>query len=413
MIKRNGKLPPISIILGAGSSAFVHIPSTQALTQRVRSIRFPALAYRGQSYITSTGHPFESSGGLIRGTPVCDALYAVLAGQYLEPNFELILHAVETLESFPTTLADQVNMDFFKPVLSAFVDPMFRWRELFDPVIMADARTAIIKTIWQTITNMAWLTTDEQLRPLQTAIGAIQQNYLVRCFTLNYDDLIDRCTPWFDGFTIENQDTTRGFDRTVFLQNYKYEQLLCHMHGSVRFRYIGSLPWELVQSPLGIRYQDPPDLPPYAERNAAGEVAFAGPIISGLRKTEKLNTVPYAYFTHALVDSLATSPLMIIAGYGGQDVHINFWILEHRRIHGKEQRIAFITSKPDIGTFEESPLTRLLNSICGSANVNTWRANNAINDDTSADGTCLISTAEFPPRSDSDVLTLLTKHLEK
>jgi hypothetical protein len=83
-------------------------------------------------------------------------------------------------------------------------------------------------------------------------------------------------------------------------------------------------------------------------------VDFAGvvPIVSGRRKLEKLNVRPYANYYAGFSKALSTSPYLLIAGYGGGDEHINFWLREFGLIHGEGvARIVEITRSDDPATF--------------------------------------------------------------
>jgi hypothetical protein len=89
------------------------------------------------------------------------------------------------------------------------------------------------------------------------------------------------------------------------------------------------------------------------------------PIISGLRKTEKLNLRPYGNYFHGFAQSLSLYSNLLVIGYGGKDIHVNFWLREFLEIHGVNARLVEITT-----AFDPEQ------SLCGRLNLNLeWNKN--------------------------------------
>lgn len=59
-----------------------------------------------------------------------------------------------------------------------------------------------------------------------------------------------------------------------------------------------------------------------------------GPIITGLRKTDKLVAYPYSSYYHTLMDSLQKNSRLLIIGYSFGDIHFNHLLDRITRIHG-------------------------------------------------------------------------------
>jgi hypothetical protein len=109
-------------------------------------------------------------------------------------------------------------------------------------------------------------------------------------------------------------------------------------------------------------------------RARSGEIAEAGPIISGLRKADKLISHPYAYFHHALAEELISCRRLLIIGYGGDDYHLNFWIRHLKERWGKDARVAIVTHSDDPRpSFGNTPFAAFLTSFL-RMDINAWHS---------------------------------------
>ncbi len=75
------------------------------------------------------------------------------------------------------------------------------------------------------------------------------------------------------------------------------------------------------------------------------------PIVSGLRKLEKLNVQPYANYFADFARAVSNSPYLMIVGYGAGDEHINYWLHEFTLIHGEQARVVEVTRSADPNRF--------------------------------------------------------------
>jgi len=184
---------------------------------------------------------------------------------------------------------------------------------------------------------------------------------------LNYDDVIERVSDGFyDGFAPMGDDPY-VFVASEFLNSFREREILCHLHGSIHFGYDPEiLKYEIVKWD---------DLSKAAESHnvlrpptyASGEIADVGPILSGLRKADKLNSVPYAYYHYALNDTLASCPRLVVIGYGGNDTHINFWIRQQKGHWGPQSRIAVVNRVSECeAALKEGLLGQLLTDLAGA-----------------------------------------------
>jgi hypothetical protein len=83
------------------------------------------------------------------------------------------------------------------------------------------------------------------------------------------------------------------------------------------------------------------------------KVSFGGvtPIVSGLRKLEKLNVQPYANYYAEFAKAVSSSRFLMIVGYGVGDEHINYWLREFAHIHGEQARVVEVTRSADPDRF--------------------------------------------------------------
>ena len=78
------------------------------------------------------------------------------------------------------------------------------------------------------------------------------------------------------------------------------------------------------------------------EHTQAHESFYTGPILVGLRKTEKLEYLPYSCYHADLVNKIVANPSLMIVGYSFGDLYVNQLLERHKLVHGKNQRVVLI-----------------------------------------------------------------------
>jgi hypothetical protein len=361
MIEKNGWLgnPPkpqdyqrCAILLGAGASSFAGAPTTDNLTQELLSDQYPkAVVAGGTGYLLAApgparvgeDRPLDSF-----SVPMSRLMYEALnqsQGGLFEraPDFESILHLAEELLSYSAARSRMPAVARLRPVLEWLTQPTDRWRPLFDAYAVTIAKLHYTTLI---ATRIASTNLDRSALPLTQLLAALSERSQIDCFTLNYDTLIDSVfselfgDEWTDGFSSVPSQPYSAFNGRAFadrlLPLFKRRHRLGHLHGSITFGYnqplTGVEPWSNLEI---VKYNSFAEaIPTYSEEvthfsvTPAREFNQAGPIISGLRKAEKMNTLPYAYYFKSFADAMLGSRCVIIAGYGGRDPHVNFWLQE-------------------------------------------------------------------------------------
>ena len=82
-------------------------------------------------------------------------------------------------------------------------------------------------------------------------------------------------------------------------------------------------------------------------RNQAGDAIFYSPIITGLKKTDKLCFMPHNFYHANLVRKIIENPSLLICGYSFGDLYVNQLIQRHKLVHDKNERVVFVDKWPD------------------------------------------------------------------
>lgn len=79
----------------------------------------------------------------------------------------------------------------------------------------------------------------------------------------------------------------------------------------------------------------------------SGEQIIMGPLITGLRKTEKTIIYPYSFYLYEFQKVLFENSRLLIVGYSCNDIYINNLLIRMAELHGKLRRIVVITYFPE------------------------------------------------------------------
>jgi len=258
-----------------------------------------------------------------------------MAGSYKDFNFELVLHALETLVTLAAT--DVTTPDWLRPAYTAFSDVSRRWEPLLSEFQLTPLIGNVIKTIVEEINKSCEALDAAALERVRAFVEDMARNYRCRLFTLNYDDLLERSgITFYDGFN------GRNFDASGFATSWDKTDLLCHLHGYIRFG-LSDAPTSAIETfPTAAEALARPSF--LTQIAQSGDRILLGTIVSGLRKTDKVLYTPYSYYHIALIQSIISSPKILVIGYGGYDTYVNQWLINAKTIHGEALRLAWITA---------------------------------------------------------------------
>lgn len=335
--------PRLTVLFASGGTTAAGIPSTAAITQHL--MEPDESGYRAQFFKQVEEMLIEEGG-------------------FKSVNFELLLHALE--EIIPLKFGDGGfrRADYFRPVVKAFATLTEPASGLFENVPISDFRQFAVNKIFRLI-HKSVLESPTKEAALSEFFIPLSEQFLLKAFTLNYDDLLDRVNlPWRDGFVENLGKYHMQFSPKDFLEASDGPgPLLVHTHGSIRFGF--------AQGALGIhKYYDPKVAENHLEdkigstQNVHGKIIFVGPIISGLNKVSQLffQSAPYAFYLKGLMDNMLRNPRLLIVGYGGWDRHVNDWILEFLKFHDDDARLVY-ASKGAAAKSSNGPNKALISRI--------------------------------------------------
>jgi hypothetical protein len=280
-------------------------------------------------------------------------------------TFEHILHGVEELLTYSFFLGPG-REEPERPLLSLITQPagILQGGDFELPVIVA-LRRIIVEALLREVGSAS---IDSAAWPLRQILDELHKVSNVDCITLNYDGLIDSVfteiagqTGWTDGFSdMEPGPSFIRFLPEVFAGAFSRIDgglhRVCHIHGHVLFglapasfkvtTYRGAQ-LEVVKYASKVHaLSSLAKLPLNTTPSRAGDLFQPSPIISGLRKLERLQDTPFNYYYQTLVQALTGDQPLVLIGYGGEDDHINFWLRE-RQLRQMMAKTLEITNNPD------------------------------------------------------------------
>ncbi|MGF9978907.1 SIR2 family protein [Viridibacillus arvi] len=266
-------------------------------------------------------------------------------------SFEDLLHFIETASSYMTSSS---ALKKYKPILGAFItiSSMLNAEELIH------ARSIIYTKVWDAIQlydNELFIS--EKNAWYSDFWGNLNRQNNLDIITLNYDTTIQQSLGSFtDGFLQERE--VDNFSRLSLEElNRKDISKVINLHGSIMF---GGFNIRNPEEANRYSFEDDfHELYKYSNYETAremffstgkssrvtqsGEIAEITPIITGLRKADKLIIPPYNAFHHYFFDSIRNNSGLLIVGYSFGDLHVNSIIDKITALHGDNRRIVVIT----------------------------------------------------------------------
>lgn len=338
----------ITAIVGAGAildfdlPEGVHKPSTAYITEQVVGLH---------ETNSITGQPI---------TEIIDA-YNTLKNEYpTPPHFEMLFHVLEMWYAYGTVWRDlkhlPKNPDTY-PVFAPFVRP----RYCIDVDNIHQAIKKFLLCVMDIVNsyNAPYLANENFNRWYRDFWRNYAGDWDV--FNLNYDTTIDHTLAQCeDGFEdIPGQDGFQHFVPQKLWANHTGRSTMSHLHGCIEFfdeRYKKEVYKDEV-----LKY-DFHDLYKYSsydrvrglyegstkscKSNQSGEQYFGTPIITGLRKNDKLNIIPFDFYHGHLFNCILRNNALLLVGYSFGDLYMNHVIQRMELIHGKRKRVVLIDYWP-------------------------------------------------------------------
>ena len=179
-----------------------------------------------------------------------------------------------------------------------------------------------------------------------------RESVLWDIFNLNYDTTIENCIMNFnDGFETINGENFMKFNPSVLWQSSL--STINHLHGCINY-YFDSYK-DPNENAFNCGFHDLYKYKSYDEvkkkmegrsysnpANQTGESYYISPIITGLRKTDKITNFPLDFYYGKLYKSVIENNYLIIIGYSFGDLYINNLIENMLAIHGDKAKIVLI-----------------------------------------------------------------------
>ena len=333
----------ITTIVGAGAVLDLDLPkdaicpSTESITNEIRKIKKNIL----------TGKDIVE----------IEEIYQILKKDYpAYPNFELIFHVLEMFLAYGWVWQHPTSMPLTTklfPVFAPFTAP--KW--LFDKENVSQAMDNVLLTIMDIVNGynapyLAGKTNNSWYREFWKEYKGAWD-----VFNLNYDTTVehtlDDCEDGFDD--IPDQPEFQHFVPQKLWENKRGVSTMSHLHGCIEF--FDSRYKESVYKKEFIKYgfHDLYKYPSYDKvrdmyigsgkskpSNQAGEQFVNTPIITGLLKTDKLNTLPFAFYHSHLYNCIMRNNSLLIVGYSFGDLYINQLMEKMELIHGEKKRVVLI-----------------------------------------------------------------------
>lgn len=171
-------------------------------------------------------------------------------------------------------------------------------------------------------------------------------------YNFNYDTTVEQSlTIYEDGYDDITGLNYKQFLPQKLMTNPNDLSTVNHLHGCIHFYYDCATNHDIYNYSHGdlFRYPDYKTARSLfvgrlqsQSTNQTNEELYAGPIITGLRKTDKLICIPYDYYHAHLGNSLLSSNKLLIAGYSFGDLYMNQQLNRMGLVHGKDRRVILI-----------------------------------------------------------------------
>lgn len=270
-----------------------------------------------------------------------------------KPNvhFEHLFHVLEMLDSYYRVWRGHCKNESIYPVFAPFVKPGID----FDGDLLHSVLDDFVLRIMDIIAQY------DGIYNIKLQEHDWYRNFFMwfrensDYFTLNYDTTIEQTIGEYeDGYEADGiQDKFLRFNPHKLLDNPNGLSTINHLHGCINY-YFSSYK-EINQDVYTFRFHDLYKYPDYhtvrklmigrgqsSPSNQSGETYKAAPIITGLRKLDKLNNTPFDFYHANLVNCLVHNHKLVIGGYGFGDSYCNQLIERMAYMHGNRTRIVLI-----------------------------------------------------------------------
>lgn len=331
--------PRLAVLVGAGASLEVGIPSTgDLLMVAVDALRNVALSD------ASVDVPIAITTSLMER---CEEYF----GKSF--NFEQLMHVLEAIEAL------QYGLRATHPATSLPVEAMLtgvphpKVEAALDSQFSFSAPRDLVRALHHRISETSKAAPKHQNWSDYANFWKFAISQFDACIgTLNYDSVVDQALdlgPQFQGFApIPDENVWRLDERLL-----RACPRLMHLHGSIHLgcrEYGTDANRFCYEDHWHDWYWHPTAesaaraLNPGVSARQAGFRGYPmGPLITGYDKAEKLLMDPFGAYLRTFADCLRDTSRLLVVGYGFGDQHINALLQRMGKYHGEALRVAVIT----------------------------------------------------------------------
>ena len=264
-------------------------------------------------------------------------------------NFEMLFHVMESYLTNNKVWSGNCHNADISPVFSLFTKPS----EVYNAADLNYIMPLFIQRIMDIVDRYDQYYKCNKTKESWYRDFFCHSDAKLDVFNFNYDTTVEESIGIFeDGF--EPFDGTTGVERfnpRKLWNNSKNLSTINHIHGCIHYFYPSSR--HTNDSIYTIhdlfKYKDYATVRDLMNRSGQSNPTtqdnseyFGGPIITGLRKTDKLNCIPYDFYHGHLYNCLLRNKALVIVGYSFGDYYLNNLIDRMSLLHGDKKKVVVV-----------------------------------------------------------------------
>lgn len=264
-------------------------------------------------------------------------------------NFEMLFHVMESYLTNEKMWSGKCHNADISPVFSLFTKPSVE----YDAADLNYIMPLFIQRIMDIVNDY------DQYYKNNIAKESWYRNFFCNndakldVFNFNYDTTVEESLGSYeDGFEpFDGVADVERFNPQKLWSNSKNLSTINHIHGCIRYFYPGMWhtddsiytmhdlfkykDYDTVRDMMIGRGQSNPTAQDHSEY-------YGGSIITGLRKTDKLNCIPYDFYHGHLYNCLLRNKALVIIGYSFGDYYMNNLIDRMSLLHGDNKKVVLV-----------------------------------------------------------------------
>lgn len=262
-------------------------------------------------------------------------------------NFEILFHVIEQLLSYESVWSGNNKNPYIYPYFAPFTKQNF----VFDRNDLSAVRSEYVLRIMRIVNDYNEYFWNDKGKEYWYR-DFFESDFKWDVFNFNYDTTVEQSLGVFeDGFEQIPGRADAIFRPKKLMENKDKLSTINHIHGCINYYYKDHSNDDIFETDIHDLYKYPcfdevedrmigrGQSNPVSQNN---EEYIAGPIITGLRKTEKLICMPYDFYHGNLHKAIVGSNSMVIVGYSFGDLYVNNLIKRMHAIWRRKERIVLI-----------------------------------------------------------------------